>query len=47
MVRALAYHQCGLEVLLSGKLQTESVDPGYDSAFRPKHCVSLSLGLSL
>ena len=47
MVRALAFHQCGLEVPLNGSLQTESVDHGHDSAFRPKNCVSLSLGLSL
>ena len=47
MVRTLASHQCGLEVPWNGELQAESVDHGHDSAFRPKDCVSLSLGLSL
>ena len=47
VVRTLASHQCGLEVPLNGQLQTESVDDGHDSAFRPKDYVSLSLGLSL
>ena len=47
MVRTLASHQCGLEVPLNGKLQTESVDHGHDSALRPADYVSLSLELSL
>ena len=47
MLRALASHKCGLEVPLNDKLQTECVDHGHDSAFRPKDCVSLSLGLSI
>ena len=32
MLRALAFHQCGLEVPLNDKLQTESVCHGRDSA---------------
>ena len=47
MLRALVSHKCGLEVPLNDKLQTECVDHGHDSAFRPKDCVSLSLGLSI
>ena len=47
MVRTLDSHQCGLDVPLNGQLQTESVDDGHDSAFRPKDYVILSLGLSL
>ena len=47
VLRALASHQCGLEVPLNDLLQTESVDHGHDNAFKPRHCVSLSLGLSI
>ena len=47
VLRGLTSHQCGLEVPLNDYLQKECVDHGHDSAFRPKNCVTLSLGLSI